>query len=66
VVEAEVAGQQSEDAEVDQVAGAADQAELEELHPVRGLPSGRADPICDFAGTTHQGGQTTGRSGRAG
>ena len=50
VVDAEVAAEQGEDGEVDQVAGAADQAELEQLPPARRAAGGGADPIGEFGG----------------
>ena len=47
-------GQEREDGEVDQVAGAADEAEFEQLHPVRRLPGGSADPVGEFGGRGHR------------
>jgi hypothetical protein len=44
VVEAEVLAQDREDGQVDQVARAADEAELDQLHPVGGLSRPGADP----------------------
>ena len=48
VVDAEVAGEHGEDGEVDQVAGAADDAELEQLPPARRAAGGGAEPVGEF------------------
>ena len=45
VVEAGVVGENGEDGEVDQVAGAADEAEFDQLQPGRRPPRGGADPV---------------------
>ena len=50
VVDAEIAGEQGEDGEVDQVAGAADEAELEQLPPAGRAPGGGADAVGEFGG----------------
>jgi len=49
------AGERGEDGEVDQVSGAADQAELEQLEPAVGAARSRAYPVCEFARRAHIG-----------
>ena len=50
VVDAEVPAERGEDREVDQVAGAADHAELEQLQPAGRAARGGTEPVGEFAG----------------
>ncbi len=54
VVQAEVAGEHREDRQVDQVAGAADDAELEQLQPARRPAGGGAEAVGEFVGAAHR------------
>ena len=61
VVEAEVAGEEREDPEIDQITGAADEAELEQLQPVVRVAGGGADPHCERFGGVALRGHGSGR-----
>ena len=56
VVDREIVGQNGEHGQVDQVARAADQTELDQLQPASRPPGGGTDAIREFGGLAHSSG----------